>query len=73
MVRVEVVGNVGIDTGPRLEGLQLELWLRHVRAVKVEVAELLGTGTGVVVSWVESLVAGVSTGTADSDSSSRPL
>jgi hypothetical protein len=58
VVRVEVVGDVRVDTGPGLERLELELWLGHVRAVKVEVSELLGSRSGVVVSRVESLVAG---------------
>ncbi len=57
VVRVEVVRDVRVDTCPALECLELELWLGHVRAVKVEVSELLGSGPGVVVRWVESLVA----------------
>jgi hypothetical protein len=57
VVRVEVVRDVRVDTCPTLECLELELWLGHVRAVKVEVAQLLGSSPGVVVRWVESLVA----------------
>jgi len=30
VMRVQVVGDVRIDTGPRLEGLELEFGLRHV-------------------------------------------
>ena len=56
MVRVEVVRDIGVDTRPRLERFELELRLRHVRVVEVEVTELLGSGAGIVVRRVESLV-----------------
>jgi len=56
VVRVEVVRDIRVDTGPRLERLELELRLRHVRVVEVEVTELLCSGAGIVVRRVESLV-----------------
>jgi hypothetical protein len=30
VVGVEVVGDVRVDTGPGLESLELEFWLRHI-------------------------------------------
>lgn len=57
VVRVEVIGDIGIDTGPRLESLKLEFRLRHVRAVKVEVAKFLSSSSSIIVSRIESLVA----------------
>lgn len=49
VVGVEVVGDVGIDPGPRLECLELEFGLGHVGTVEVELAKLLGAGSGIVV------------------------
>ena len=56
MVRVEVVGDVALLTGPRFEGLELEFGLAHVAVEVVEVAEGLGSGSGVCVGGVEALV-----------------
>jgi hypothetical protein len=50
VVRVEVIGDITVDTGPRLERLELHFRLRHVRAVEVEVSKLLSTGSGIVIS-----------------------
>lgn len=56
MVRVEIVRDVRVNPRPRLERLELELWLGHVRLVKVEVAQVLSTRPSVIVRRVESLV-----------------
>lgn len=56
VVAVEVVGDIGVNSGPGLESLELRLGLRHVRVEVVEVAELLGLEAGVGVSRVETLV-----------------
>ncbi len=56
VVAVEVVGNVRLAAGPRLEGVELVLGLRHVRVPVVEVAEVLGLEARVRVRRVEALV-----------------
>lgn len=56
VVAVEVVGDVRVLAGPRLEGLELVLGLGHVAVEVVEVAELLGAEAGVPVGGVEALV-----------------
>lgn len=47
VVRVEVVGDVGVLSGPGFECLQLRLGLRHVGVEVVEVAQLLRLCSGV--------------------------
>ncbi|KAH6611314.1 hypothetical protein Trco_001334 [Trichoderma cornu-damae] len=56
VVAVEVVGNVRLLAGPRLERLQLRLGLRHVRIEVVPVAQRLRPEAGVGVGGVEALV-----------------
>lgn len=56
VMTVQVVGYIRVYTGPRLEGLELRFWLRHVRVEVVEVAELLGLVSGVGVGRIEALV-----------------
>lgn len=56
MVRVQVIRDIGVAAGPRLERLQLALRLAHVAVEVVEVAEGGGFGAGVGVGWVEALV-----------------
>lgn len=57
MVAVKVVGYVRVDAGPGLEGLELELGLRHVAVEIVEVAELVqGSEARVGVGRVVALV-----------------
>ena len=56
MVRVEVVGDVGVDSGPGFEGLELRFGLAHVAVEVVEVAETLGFEAGVCVRRVVSFV-----------------
>ncbi len=57
MMRVEVVGDIGIDTGPCSEGFKLGLGLRHVGREEGEVSDGGRSHLGVTVGWVESLVA----------------
>jgi hypothetical protein len=56
MVAVEVVGDIGVNTGPGLEGLELALGLWHVAVEVVEVAKLLCLEAGISIGGVEALV-----------------
>lgn len=56
MVAVEVVRNVRVLAGPRLERLELRLGLRHVRVKVIPVAQRLGLEARVAVGRVEALV-----------------
>lgn len=56
MVRVQVVGDVGVAARPCLERLQLALGLAHVAVEVVEVAQGAGFGACVGVGRVEALV-----------------
>lgn len=54
VVRVEVVGDVRVPSGPGFEGRELRFGLRHVGVEVVEVAQLLCFGPGVGVCGVVS-------------------
>lgn len=56
VVRVEVVRDVAVFSGPGLEGLELTLWLAHVRVEVVEVAKLLSSKSCVRVGRIVSLM-----------------
>lgn len=57
MVRVQVVGDVRIDSGPCTESLELALWLGHVRGEEGEITNVGRSHLGVRVGRVVSLVA----------------
>ena len=57
VVRVQVVADIRVHTGPCAESLQLALGLRHVTVEKGEIADILGPHFGVRVDGVKSLVA----------------
>ena len=56
MMGVEVVRDITILTRPCLEGLQLELWLRHIRVKVVEISEFPGFGLRVRIRRIETLM-----------------
>lgn len=56
MVAVEVVRDVGVDSGPGFECLELRFGLAHVGVEIVEVSQALGLEAGVCVGWVVTLV-----------------
>lgn len=56
VVRVEVVGDIGVAARPGLERLQLALGLAHVAVEVVEVAHGAGLEAGVGIGRVEALV-----------------
>lgn len=57
MVRVQVVTNVRVDTGPGRKSLKLALGLRHVTVEERKVTDIVGSHLGVRVGRVKSLVA----------------
>ena len=56
MVRVQVVTDIRVHTGPCAESLKLTLGLGHVTVEEGEVADILGPHLGVRVDGVEPLV-----------------
>lgn len=53
---VEVVRDITIPSGPRLEGLELTLRLAHVAVEVVEITQVFCLGAGIGVGRVETLV-----------------
>lgn len=56
MVRVQIVRDIAILSGPGLEGLELEFGLTHVAVEIVKVTEFLRLGTRICIRRVEAFM-----------------